>query len=65
MTDSDSTNPDPNGDDVTRPEIPETGQEDQPEPVGEDERSENFPEEPDPEKAQADLDQAQAWEPTD
>ena len=65
MADTENTNPDSNADDVTRPEIPETGREDQAEPAKDKERSETFPEEPDPEEAQADLDQAQAGEPTD
>ena len=65
MAETESTNPDSNADDVTRPEIPETGLEDQAEPAKDKERSETFPEEPDPEEAQADLDQAQAGEPTD
>lgn len=65
MTDRENTNSGSNADDVTKPEIPETGREDRPEQANEDERSEAFPEEPDPEEAQADLDQAQAGEPTD
>ncbi|MBV1781368.1 hypothetical protein KRR55_19895 [Paeniglutamicibacter sp. ABSL32-1] len=65
MAETENTNPDSNPDDVTQPEIPETGREDQAESVKDNERSETFPEEPDAEEAQADLDQAQAGEPTD
>lgn len=65
MAETENTNPDSNPDDVTQPEIPETGREDQAEPAKDKEHAETFPEEPDPEEAQADLDQAQAGEPTD